>query len=431
MKGRRFAAAALATVGLLLLPSAVMAHWATVQLVETERFVAALAPLADDPAVQDRIILEVTALVDEQVDISGVTSDLLDGLGEALELGDRARDALDLVSEPIAAGVRALVEDVVGDVVRSPAFSSAWASSVEVLHAQAIRLLSGSPDSLLELDRDGTLRLPLGPIVAEVRSQLIAQGVPFAAAIPEIDRSIVLAELPNLALARVVFQVGVTVGAWLPWIAAGLIIGALLLAPRRPAMLRTLGILAAIVTGLLAVGFALGRTVLTAYVGPDSSAVAGAVYDAVLGYATSTILALLAAALLAGLLGWWLGASSSATKWRTALAAQFAAARAARERSGFGLGRLGVLLHRYREPVRYALLALAAVPALVNPPLTVLSVLASAALGAGLIVLAELLMSEPAPEPAAEPAAQPEPDPLAATPAVARPARRKTPAKAD
>ncbi len=399
MKARSVAAGALATIGLLLIPGAVMAHWATVQLVETERFVEALAPLADDPAVQDRIIVEVTALVDQQVDISGVTADLLSGLGEALELGDRAQDALELVSEPIAAGVRSLIADVVGEVVRSPAFSSAWASSVELLHAQGIRLLSGSPDSLLELDRDGTLRLPLGPIVTDVRAALIAQGVPFAAAIPDVDRSIVIAEVPNLALARVVFQLGVTVGAWLPWITAGLLLGALLLAPRRPAMLRTLGVLAVAVTGLLAIGFALARTALTAYAGPESSAIAGAVYDAMLGYATTTILALLVAAVLVGLIGWWLGSSPVAARWRTALAAQFAAARVARARGGVGLGGFGALLHRHRTPVRLALLALAAVPALVNSPLSVLSVLASAALGAGLLVLLEVLMTEPAPEP--------------------------------
>jgi hypothetical protein len=286
MRGRRIAAGALATLALLLLPAAIMAHWATVQLAQTERFVAALAPLAENPAVQDRIIVEVTALVDDQLDISSVTADLLSGLGEALALGPRAQDALGLVSEPIAAGIRALVEDVVGEVVRSPAFASAWAGSVEVLHAQSIRLLAGDPDSLLALDRDGTLSLPLGPIVAEVRAALVAQGVPFAAAIPEVDRAIVIAEVPNLALARVVYQVGISIGTWLPWICAGLLVGALLLSRRRPRMLSTLGVLAAVVTGLLAIGFAVGRTALTALVEPASSTFVGVVYDAVLGYAT-------------------------------------------------------------------------------------------------------------------------------------------------
>lgn len=395
LRFRAVTAGVLATVGLLLIPPAVMAHWATVQLVETERFVAALAPLADDPAVQDRIILEVTALVDEQVDISGVTSDLLTGLGEAIDLNDRAQAALDLVSEPIAAGVRALVEDVVGNVVRSPEFSAAWASSVQLLHSQTIRLLSGSPDSLLQLERDGTLGLPLGPVVADVRSALVAQGVPFAAAIPDIDRTLVLAELPNLALARVIYQVGIAVGVWLPIVSAALLVAAVLLAPRRPLMLRTLGVLTAVSTGLLALGFLLGRTALTAYVGPDSSAVTGLVYDAVLGYALTTVVALVALGVLAGLTGWWFGPSPSAVRGRLALGEQFARARRARQRSGLGLGRFGEVMYRERLMVHLTLLAIAAMPAILIRPLSVGTVLASAALALGLMALAEVFMSEP------------------------------------
>jgi hypothetical protein len=394
MRGRRFAAGALATLALLLLPAAIMAHWATVQLAQTERFVAALAPLAENPAVQDRIIVEVTALVDDQLDISTVTAELLSGLGEALDLGPRAQDALGLVSEPIAAGIRALVDDVVGEVVRSPAFASAWAGSVEVLHAQSIRLLAGDPDSLLALDRDGTLSLPLGPIVAEVRAALVAQGVPFAAAIPEVDRAIVIAEVPNLALARVVYQLGISIGTWLPWICAGLLVGALLLSPRRPLMLRTLGVLAAVVTGLLAIGFAVGRTVLTALVEPTSSTLVGAVYDAVLGYATSIIGGLLALAVIAALVDWWLGASPSATATRQTVGRGLTAARAARAQAGVSLGRLGEWMRAERVMVRFTLLALGALPALLIVPLSVATVLGSAALMLGLLVVAEVLMSE-------------------------------------
>jgi hypothetical protein len=394
MRGRRFAAGALATLALLLLPAAIMSHWATVQLAQTERFVAALAPLAENPAVQDRIIVEVTALVDDQLDISTVTAELLSGLGEALDLGPRAQDALGLVSEPIAAGIRALVEDVVGEVVRSPAFASAWAGSVEVLHAQSIRLLAGDPDSLLALDRDGTLSLPLGPIVAEVRAALVAQGVPFAAAIPEVDRAIVIAEVPNLALARVVYQVGISIGTWLPWICAGLLVGALLLSRRRPLMLSTLGVLAAVVTGLLAVGFAVGRTVLTALVEPTSSTLVGVIYDAVLGYATSIIGGLLVLAVLAALVGWWLGASPSASAARQTVGRGLDSVRAARARAGISLGRVGEWMHAERVMVRFALLALGSLPALLIVPLSIATVLGSAALVLGLIVVAEVLMTQ-------------------------------------
>lgn len=404
MRGRRVAAAALATIGLLLLPGAVMAHWATTQLVETERFVAALAPLADDPAVQDRIILEVTALVDEQVDIDVVTNELLAGLGEALDLGPRAQAALELVSAPIAAGVRSLVADVVTEVVRSDAFSAAWQRSVEVLHTQTIRLLAGSPNSLLALDRDGTLSLPLGPIVADVRAALVEQGVPFAAAIPDVDRAIVIAELPNLALARVLFQVGMTVGLWLPWITAALLIGAVLLAPRRPATLRTVGLIALGVMAALAVGFALARTAIAAYVGPDSSTVARAVFDAMTAYAVSVVLGLLALSVLVVLVGWWLGASGAAARARTALAARIAAGRTA---LGITAGPATSWLHARRTPLRYAVVALAALPVVLIMPLSVLSVLASALLAAGLLVLLDLVAVAPAPPPPPAPPTKP------------------------
>ena len=396
MRGRRVAAAALATVGLLLLPGAIMANWATTQLIETERFVATLAPLADDPAVQDRIIAEVTALVDEQVDIDAVTSELLGGLGEALDLGPRAQAALELVSAPIAAGVRSLVSDVVTEVVQAPAFSAAWKRSIEVAHTQAIRLLAGSSDSLLTLDRDGTLSLPLGPIVADVRTALVEQGVPFAAAIPDTDRAIVLAEVPNLALARVVYQVGVTVGFWLPWITAALLIGAVLVAPRRPATARTIAIVTLGVAALLAIGFVLARVAIAAYVGPESSALARSVFDAMTAYAVSTIVALLVLSIVIVLAAWWLGSSSLAAKSRAALNERFGEARDA---LGIAPTPFGLTLHRWRASVRVAVVLLAALPALLVPPLSVVTVLACALLAAGLLVVVELLAVAPPPPP--------------------------------
>ncbi len=396
MRGRRVAAVALATVGLLLLPGAIMANWATTQLIETERFVATLAPLADDPAVQDRIIAEVTALVDEHVDIDAVTSDLLGGLGEALELGPKAQAALDLVSAPIAAGVRSLVSDVVTEVVQSPAFSAAWKRSIEVGHSQAIRLLAGSPDSLLTLDRDGTLSLPLGPIVADVRTALVEQGVPFAAAIPDVDRAIVLAEVPNLALARVVYQVGVTVGFWLPWITAALLIGAVLVAPRRPATARTIAIVTLGVAALLTVGFVLARVAIAAYVGPESSALARSVFDAMTAYAVSTIVGLLVLSVVIVVAAWWLGSSALAAKGRAALSERLVQAR---EALGIAPTPFGLALHRWRAPVRIAVVLLAALPALLLPPLSALSVLACSLLAAGLLVVVEVLAVAPPPPP--------------------------------
>jgi hypothetical protein len=257
-------------------------------------------------------------------------------------------------------------------------------------------LLAGSSDSLLTLDRDGTLSLPLGPIVAEVRTALVEQGVPFAAAIPDTDRAIVLAEVPNLALARVVYQVGVTVGFWLPWITAALLIGAVLVAPRRPATARTIAIVTLGVAALLAIGFVLARVAIAAYVGPESSALARSVFDAMTAYAVSTIVALLVLSIVIVLAAWWLGSSSLAAKSRAALNERFGEARDA---LGIAPTPFGLTLHRWRAPVRVAVVLLAALPALLVPPLSVVTVLACALLAAGLLVVVELLAVAPPPPP--------------------------------
>lgn len=316
MRGRRITAGVLAAIGLLLMPGAIVANWATTQVVDTERFVAVLAPLADNPVVQDRIIAEVTGLVDEQIDLDAVTTDLLSGIGEALGLGPRAQDALGLVSAPIAAGVRSFVADIVTEVVRSDAFSAVWERSLTELHTQTIALLSGSPDAVLNLDRDGTLSLPLGPIVAEVRATLIEQGVPFAGAIPDTERAIVLAEVPDLALARGLFQLGTAIGAWLPWITVALLGAAVLTAPRRPRTSLVIGLTALGVTAALALGVALARTMISAAVGTESAAVALPVYDALTSGLVVVLVVLAAVSALIALGGWWFGTSGLAVRAR-------------------------------------------------------------------------------------------------------------------
>ena len=163
--GRAWLAGLLITVGVLITPTAIIAHWATTQVTNTERFVETLAPLASNPEVQNLIIDEVTTVIDEKVGIEDVTTSLLDGLGQALNLPPKAQDALDMVSAPIASGVKGLVHSVVEKAVTSPAFQKAWTKTLTLTQEQAIALLSGDPNSMLKLSGDGTLSLPLKPII--------------------------------------------------------------------------------------------------------------------------------------------------------------------------------------------------------------------------------------------------------------------------
>ncbi|MBK5239495.1 MAG: hypothetical protein JJE28_10375, partial [Actinomycetales bacterium] len=128
--GRAWLAGVLLTLGVLLAPTAVVAHWATVEITNNQQFVETLGPLAKDPVVQALIVDEVTGLIDDQVDISTATDSLLTGLGEALNLPQAAKDALGLVSGPVASGVTALIHNVVANVVASDAFQEAWTKTL-------------------------------------------------------------------------------------------------------------------------------------------------------------------------------------------------------------------------------------------------------------------------------------------------------------
>ena len=73
----------------------------------------------------------------------------------------------------------------------------------------------------------------LGPVIAEVKARLADQGVGFASAIPEISRTIVIAQSDALVTVRVVYGIAVTVGTWLPVVTLLLFVGGTVVARRR------------------------------------------------------------------------------------------------------------------------------------------------------------------------------------------------------
>ena len=72
--------------------------------------------------MQDYIGDQVTAAIEEQVDIPALTSDVFDGI-RALDLPPRAEQALGLLEGPATQGLQSLVSDIVDRVVTSPAFA--------------------------------------------------------------------------------------------------------------------------------------------------------------------------------------------------------------------------------------------------------------------------------------------------------------------
>src|SRR6478609_2212242 len=129
ISARSIIAGIVLVVAVLLAPIAAMGTWARLQLVDADRFVATFAPLAEDPDVQDFVADQVTAAIDEQVDLDAVVGELFDGL-RALDLPPRATAALGLLEAPAASGLSSLIDGVVHEVVSSRQFADIWAETL-------------------------------------------------------------------------------------------------------------------------------------------------------------------------------------------------------------------------------------------------------------------------------------------------------------
>ena len=104
--------------------ASVVAVWAKNQVTNTDRYVATVAPLADDPAIQNAVADRVTAEIFSYLDVVGITNQAVDALAERGL--PAARRQLHALSEPLSSGVQGFVRTEVGKVVASGAFADAW-----------------------------------------------------------------------------------------------------------------------------------------------------------------------------------------------------------------------------------------------------------------------------------------------------------------
>jgi len=424
-RSRAWLAGVLITLGVLLAPTAIVAHWATVEITNTKQFVDTLGPLIKDPAVQELIVTEVTGLINDQVDIPAVTDSLLSGLGEALNLPKAAKDALGLVSGPVASGVTTLIHNVVANVVSSDAFQQAWTRTLTLTQTQVVALLTGNPNSMLTLANDGTISLPLKPLIQDVKAALVEQGVSFASAIPEIDTSVVIAKIPELAVARVIYQVGVGVGLWLPWVVLALLTAGIFAANRRPRALLGTSIAMGVVLLVLGIAFGTGGIVIAASIEPTFAAAAAAVYAALVAYVLQIVGALVLLAAILGFTGWAFGDSVTAGRLRATTNKNLDAIRGALGQTNLPLDAASTVMHRFRVLARVVIVSLMALGVIGANPLTVGAVVGFTILGVIVLGAYEILQRSVIVPELPLVAAEPVTAPAATKPAVTKPAATK------
>ncbi|WP_460796875.1 hypothetical protein [Microbacterium sp. GXF0217] len=395
--GRSVIAGVLLIVAVLLAPIAVLGTWARLQLVDTDRFVATFAPLAENPQVQSYISDQAMVAIDENLDIQGIVDDLADGLTQ-LDLPPRAESAIQLLTVPAAQGIHGVIENAVNKVVTSEVFADVWETTLRETHSRAIAIIQGQEGTAVTLSDDGTIAIDLGVVVDKVKAYMLENGFAFAEAIPAVEKSIPIATAESFGLIRTLYQVATAAGYWLPWIVLGLLVAGIALAIKRPRALVATGVGLTIAFLVLLAGLGIGKQFFIGAVSPSvmPASTATVVFDQVIELMNSTLVALTVLALLITLGAWFSGPWGPArTLRRIGQDAQNTLRRKA-ERYGLSTGGFGAFLDKAATTLRVVIVLGAVVILFLSRPPTIGGVLWTL-VGVLVLLLAIEVLRRPAP----------------------------------
>ena len=358
-------------IAAILVPVSIAAAWARVQLVDEDAFVATLAPLVEDPAVQALVVDETVEAISAQVDFSQLTADVFDGIAD-LGLPPRATQALGLLQAPAAEGLENLVTQTVTRVVESDAFADVWATATRAAH-RALTTAATADGGALVVTTDEGVGIQLGAVVDRVKQNLVDRGVGIAQLIPVVDRVVIIGKGDNLAAIRTGYAVAATMGWWLPVITLGLFALGILIARRRSTAVLGTGIGIAIGSAVLAASLSIGSTAVGIVAGDLdlSPAALEVIYAQLVAAMSQTALVLMLLGVLVAVIGWLMGGSRPALGVRAATGGMNATARARLAARGLHTGAFGAWLGGNRVLVRTVIAVLAVLWLFALRPLSV------------------------------------------------------------
>jgi hypothetical protein len=389
--GRGLTAWVLVVVAALLFPIALTAYWGQRTLTDTARYVATVAPLAQDPTVKEAVGDKLTAVLVAQIDAQQRVSELLQ---------DNPR--LQPLAGPIAVAVNNLVGQTVTKVLDSDQFDQLWVTVNTKLQQALIAALSSDPSGAVTIQGDQVV-LDTGDLIAAVKQRLVDQGLSFAANIPvppAADRDVVLLTSPQLQQARAAYALAQPVAQWLIYAVLLLFVVAVLVSRRRARMTMAVGIaiiLGAVVVRLL---MAFGQSQIELTLSGTTFAIAQEAFFTILtAFLLNAVRAAFVLGLVLAIVGWFLSGTASATAARRLFGG--AVAGAGGRASGTAIAPVGAWFARTRVFWRVAIGAVAAIVLLTASPLTGSLILWTAVIAVAALVVVELLAATGGGAPAA------------------------------
>lgn len=359
-------------VATLLVPVSVLGVWSRNQLLDTDRYVETVTPLASDPAIQDAVVERVTTALYSGVDVQSQVAAALPAEGAFL-------------AAPISLGIENLIERVVRELVTSDQFDSLWIDANRVAHETLVTVLTEPGD------RKGSVSVDLSGVAATVQSKLSGLGVNVFSgerSAPQLE----LFQSEELAKAQTAVSLFDTLATVLPWVTIALLVAAaFVLTDRRRGVMAAFG---ALLVGslLVIVDFALARWYLLQAIPAGSSVSATeAVFDLLTRFVRGAVRALAAVGAVGILAALLAGPSRPAVGLRRLVGAGVSRTGDAAAGHGARLGAFGGFLRSYVVGIRVAVVAIAVLVLLVVEQPSAGAVLWTAAIAVVALVVLEVL----------------------------------------
>jgi hypothetical protein len=350
------AASLLIILGCILAPLSVLGVWTANQVSDTSRYVANVAPLIQDPAIQNALTNKITGEIVAKINVKGRTDQAAASLSQ--KGFTRIGSLLQGLSGPLASGVQGFVHSRIHKIITGPRMANAWVQVNRVASQQLVAVLSGSGGKNGALGvSNGQVTLDLAPLIAVAKQDLVGRGLTIAGKIPIVHATFALFPSKNLAKAQSAYRLINDLKIVLPIVTLVLLgLGVLAARGHRRALIGAgLGFAASML--VLGAGLAIARAFYLNSVPASASAdAAAAAFDILVRFIKTALRTLLVAGLIVAAGAFFTGPSAAAVATRSAFSSGMGRLR----RGGESAGPAGAWTYAHRYGLRIGAVALAA-----------------------------------------------------------------------
>jgi hypothetical protein len=156
----------------LLAIVSVVVVFARNQLLNTDTYVATVAPLASNPAIQTQVAKQVSSNLIARTDVEARIRNQLPSRAAGL-------------AAPIASGLESVTYQLTLKAVESPQFKKIWVGANRASHEQLVKLLTGTGNGTVST-KNGRITLNLGQVEVTLKKELDAKGITVFDKVPAV-----------------------------------------------------------------------------------------------------------------------------------------------------------------------------------------------------------------------------------------------------